>query len=47
MPQSETKIHKDNNYWKSIRKYLDDLKEGEDITFDQFFLLNLNITEEN
>ena len=27
--------------------YLDDLKEGGDITFDQFFLLNLNITEEN
>ena len=44
MPQSEIKMHKDN--WKSIRKYLDDMKEGEDITFDQL-LLNLNITVEN
>ena len=44
MPQSEIKTRKDN--WKSITKYLDDMKEGEDITFDQL-LLNLNITEEN
>ena len=44
MPQSEIKTRNDN--WKSITKYLDDMKEGEDITFDQL-LLNLNITEEN
>ena len=44
MPQSKVKIHKDT--WKSIKKHLDDMKEGEDITFDQL-LLDLNVTEEN
>ena len=44
MPESEIKMHKDN--WKSIKKYLDDLKEGEDISFNQL-PLNLKILEEN
>ena len=34
MPENKVKIHKDT--WKSIKKHLDDMKEGEDITFDQF-----------
>lgn len=37
-------MHKD--HWKSIKKYLDEMKEGEDISFNQL-LLNLNILEEN
>ena len=43
---SETKIrnHKDN--WKNISKHLNDMKEGEDISFDQL-LTNLGITEQN
>ena len=44
MPQNKVKLHKDT--WKSIKKHLDDMKEGEDITFDQL-LLDLNVTEEN
>ena len=44
MPQSKVKIHK--NTWKSTKKHLDDMKEGEDVTFDQL-LLDLNVTEEN
>ena len=44
VPQSKVKIHKDT--WKSIKKHLDGMKEGEDITFDQL-LLDLNVTEEN
>ena len=44
MPESKVKIHKDT--WKSIKKHLDDMKEGEDITFDQL-LLDLSVTEEN
>ena len=44
MQESELKEHKNN--WKSIQSYLNDLKEGEDITFDQL-LINLKITEEN
>ena len=40
----EFEQHKNN--WKFIQKYLNDLKEGDDITFDQL-LLNLKITEEN
>ena len=44
IPQSKVKIHKDT--WKSIKKHLDDMKEGEDITFDQL-LLDLSVTEEN
>ena len=31
--------------WKSIKKQLNDMKEGEDITFEQL-LLNLNVSEE-
>ena len=44
MPESKVKIHKDT--WKSIKNHLDDMKEGEDITFDQL-LLDLRVTEEN
>ena len=44
IPDSKFKIHKAN--FKLIKNYLDDTKEGEDISFDQF-LSNLNITEEN
>ena len=44
MPQSEIKVHKTT--WKSIKKYLDDMREGEDISFDQL-LFNLNVTEES
>ena len=32
--------------WKAIRKHLNDLKEGEDITFEQL-LLNLKVTEQD
>ena len=42
--QNEVKLHKQN--WKAIKKYLDDMKEGEEISFDQF-LLNLCMTEEH
>ena len=31
--------------WKNIKKKLNDMKKGEDITFDQL-LLNLNVSEE-
>ena len=44
MEDSELKEHKNN--WKSIQKHLNDLKDGEDITFAQL-LVNLTITEEN
>lgn len=44
MPQTEVKMHKDT--WKSIKKHLDDMREGEDITFEQL-LLELKMTEEN
>ena len=44
MPENEVKMHK--YAWKSIRKHLDNMVEGEDIFFDQL-LLNLNITEES
>ena len=44
LPESEIKMHKYN--WKSIKKHLDEMKEGEDISFNQL-LLNLNIFEEN
>ena len=43
-PEKEIKIRRDN--WKSIQGYLDESKEGEDISFDQL-LMNLTITEEN
>ena len=41
---TETKKHEDT--WKSIKLYLDDIKEGEDISFDEL-LLKLKVTEEN
>jgi len=44
MPEDELKIHKDN--WKMIKKHLDDMKEGEEISFDQL-LHDLQVTEEN
>ena len=44
IPQNEVNMHK--KHWKSIKKYLDDMKEGQDISFDQL-LVNNNITEEN
>ena len=40
----EIKTHKDR--WKSIEMHLDEMKEGEDISFDQL-LLDLNVSEEN
>ena len=42
MPQNEIKQHKDT--WKSIKKQLNDLKEGECITFEELFL-KLKVTE--
>ena len=42
--KTETKKHEDT--WKSIKLYLDDIKEGEDISFDEL-LLKLKVTEEN
>ena len=41
-------IHRDASKQSknTIKKHLNDMKEGEDITFDQL-LLNLNVTEEN
>ena len=44
MPSKEIKHHKES--WKAINKYLNDLKEGKEITFDQL-LIDLNITEKN
>ena len=44
MEENELKEHKNN--WKSIQNYLNDLKEGENITFDQL-LIDLKITNEN
>ena len=41
---SETKKHE--AMWKSIKMYLDDIKEGEHISFDEL-LLNLKVTEES
>ena len=42
--QSQIKTHKDR--WKSIKMHLDEMKEGEDISFDEL-LLALKVTEEN
>lgn len=42
--KTETKKHEDT--WRSIKLYLDDIKEGEDISFDEL-LLKLKVTEEN
>ena len=44
MQKNDIKQHKET--WKAVKKQLDDLKEGEDVTFDQL-LLNLNVTEED
>ena len=41
---SEGEIRKCKDMWKTISKHLNDMKEGEDISFDQL-LINLNITE--
>ena len=40
------KVKQHKNMWKSIKKHLNDLKDGEDITFDQL-LKNLDTTEQN
>ena len=40
----ELEHHKET--WKIVQKYLNDMKEGEDITFDQL-LVNLKVTEQN
>ena len=44
MDDNEVDQHKDT--WKLIKKHLNDMKEGEDITFDQL-LVNLKLTEQN
>ena len=43
MSDTDIRKHKDN--WRNITKRLNDMKEGEDMTFDQL-LVNLNITEQ-
>ena len=43
---SEAEVRKHKDTWKNISKHLNDMKEGEDITFDQL-LINLNVTEQN
>ena len=43
MPFNETKLHKDT--WKNIKKYIDEMNEGDDISFDQL-LLDLDVTED-
>lgn len=42
--QHEIKKHKET--WKTIKKQLNDLKDGESITFEEL-LLKLSITENN
>ena len=42
IPMSEIKSHKES--WESIKKYLNDLKEGMDITFENLLVV-LSITE--
>jgi hypothetical protein len=44
MDDNEFNQHKDT--WKFIKKRLNDMKEGDDITFDQL-LVNLELTEQN
>ena len=44
MSQNEIRKHKD--MWKDISKHLNDMQEGEEITYDQL-LINLNVTEQN
>ena len=43
MSDTDIRKHKDN--WRNITKRLNDMKKGEDMTFDQL-LVNLNITEQ-
>ena len=43
---SEGEIRKYKDTWKTTSKHLNDMKGGEEITFDQL-LINLNITENN
>ena len=42
---SDTDIQKHKDNWRNITENLNDMKEGEDITFDQL-LVSLNITEQ-
>ena len=42
---SDTDIQKHKDNWRNITKNLNDMKEGEDMTFDQL-LVSLNITEQ-
>ena len=42
-PNDEMKMHKGN--WQAIKNYVDNVKEGEDISFDQL-LFNMSATEE-
>ena len=44
VPNNEVTQHKDR--WKNIQKYLNDLKEGEDVTYDQL-LQTLNVSEDD
>ena len=44
MNDDEVDQHKDA--WQFIKKHLNDMKDGEDITFDQLFI-NLKLTEQN
>ena len=43
---SETEVRKNKDNWINIRKHINDIKEGEDISFDQL-LTNFSITEHN
>ena len=43
---SQNEIRKYKDMWKDISKHLNDMQEGEEITFDQL-LINLNVTEQN
>lgn len=42
-PDNEITMHKGN--WQTIKNYLDNMKKGEDISFDQL-LFNMSATEE-
>ena len=41
----DTELDQIKDTWKFINKHLNDMKEGEDITFDQL-LINLKLTEQ-
>ena len=43
--EEQTQLKQLKKMWKTIKKQLNDMKEGEDITFEQL-LLNLNVSEE-